>query len=227
MKTSKLIILVAAASLIGSVVSSHAQLTLDFAANPGTSISFYGTNHEFGFSQTLNGYQWNVTSEQGGSAAVGLLGSVFNGPFSYGAITVAGSVQYASVLGPLGQLVINDGLGGLGLNNLTGTVNWIDIATYPVGSGVLNASLEVNVSGITYSGSNPDLQYLMANQPGSLDISFQFATADTLTQLSSGSGPFTTSYSGSVSVVPEPSCLALGAVGGLGMLLLRHRKLES
>jgi len=216
-------IAMAAALLTGSAGSSNAQLTLDFAANPGTTISFYGASNEFNFGQS-GGYQWNVTSEQGGSAAVGLLGSVFGGPFSYGPITVSGDVQYASVLGPLGQLVINDGLNGTGANNLMGTVNWIDVATFPLASGALNATLEVNVSDITYSGSNPDLQYLVANQPGSLDVSFQFATTETLTELSTGMGPYGTSYSGAVSVVPEPSSLALVAVGAFGMLLLRRRK---
>jgi hypothetical protein len=115
-------------------------------------------------------------------------------------------------------LVLFDGVG-----NLTGTVNWIDVATYGVGSGVLNATLDVNVSNISYSGSNPDLQYLVAHQPGSMDVSFQFPTSATLTELSTGTGPYLTSYSGSLSVVPEPSTLALAGLGGLA-LLLRRRK---
>jgi hypothetical protein len=199
--------------------SSPAQLTLNFASNTGATVQFNGSASSFNFNNGNNGYQWNVTSEVGGAAALGLNASVNNGPFIYGPITTSGSVQYASVLGPLGNLVLNDG----GANNLVGTVNWIDVATYGVGPGVLNATLDVNVSNISYSGSNPDLQFLVAHQPGSMDVSFQFATTSTLTELSTGTGPYLTSYSGSLSVVPEPSTLALAGLGGLA-LLLRRRK---
>jgi len=198
--------------------SSLAQLTLNFASNTGSSVQFNGAASSFNFNNGNNGYQWNVTSEVGGAAALGLNASVNNGPFQYGPITTAGSVQYATVLGPLGNLVLFDGVG-----NLTGTVNWIDVATYGLGSGVLNATLDVNVSNISYSGSNPDLQFLVAHQPGSMDVSFQFPTSSTLTELSTGTGPYLTSYSGSISVVPEPSTLALAGLGGLA-LLLRRRK---
>ena len=203
--------------------SSHGQLTLDFAANTGANVEFFGSSSEFNFVSGNNGYQWNVTDEVGGSSAVGLDASVLGGPFSYGPITFAGSgafqVQYATVLGPLGTLVMNDGSA-----DLTGTVNWIDVATYGSGAGALNASLDVNVSNIQYSGSNPDLQTLVADQPGSMDVSFQFPTSMTLAQLSSGTGPYSTSFSGSISVVPEPSMLALAGLGGLVLLHLRRRK---
>ena len=203
--------------------SSQAQLTLNFAANTGASVQFNGAASSFGFNNGNNGYQWNVTDEVGGSSAIGFNASVNNGPFFYGPITIASSggfqIQYASVLGPLGNLVLSDGS-----TDLTGTVNWIDVATYGVGSGVLNASLDVNVSNIHYSGSNPDLQYLVANQPGSMDVSFQFPVNETLTQLTTGTGPYLTSYSGSLSVVPEPSTLVLASLGGLALLRLRRRE---
>jgi hypothetical protein len=203
--------------------SSEAQLTLNFASNIGASVQFNGAASSFNFNSGNNGFQWNVTDEVGGSSAVGLNASVNNGPFLYGPITIANSggfqVQYATVLGPLGNLVMSDGVG-----NLTGTVNWIDVATYGLGSGILNAALNVNVSNIQYSGSNPDLLYLVAHQPGSMDVSFQFPTSRTLTELSTGTGPYLTSYSGSLSVVPEPSTLALAGLGGLVLLHLRRRK---
>src|SRR5689334_3227601 len=219
-KTMKSIIF-AISGLALMTASSPAQLTLNFSSNVGASVQFNGSASSFSFNNGNNGYQWNVTDEVGGSSALGLNASVNNGPFSYGSITIAGSVQYATVLGPLGNLVMNDGVA-----NLTGTVNWIDVATYGVGAGVLNASLDVNVSNLHYSGSNPDLQYLVAHQPGSMDVSFQFPTSFTLTELSTGTGPYETSYSGSISVVPEPSTLALAGLGGLVLLHLRRRQLN-
>jgi len=119
-----------------------------------------------------------------------------------------------------------------GLSDLTGTVNWIDVATYGPGSGLFNGAVDINVSNIQYSGNNPDLQYLVANVPGSMDLSFQFSTSETLTQLSTGSEPYVTAYSGSIWVepapppFPEPSTLALAGLGGL--LLMRWKiKAES
>lgn len=218
-------IMLAVSGLALMTLSSSAQLTLNFANNTGGSVQFNGSASTFGFNNGNNGYQWNVTSEVGGSSAIGLNASVLSGPFNYGPITTGNSggfqIEYAQVTGPLGNLVLFDGVG-----NLTGTVNWIQVATFGTGVGLLNASLDVNVSNISYSGSNVDLQYLVAHQPGSMDVSFQFSTPHTLTELSTGNGPYLlTSYSGSLSVVPEPSTLALAGLGGLFLLHLRRREL--
>jgi hypothetical protein len=217
------VVAVAGAALM--TVSSHGQgLTMNFVANNGASVQFNGASDSFDFNSGSNGYQWNVSDEVGGSSAVGLNASVLGGPFSYGPITISGSglyqIQYATVLGPLGDLKMSDGTGGF----LTATVNWIDLATYAQAFGDLNASLDVNVTDINYTGTNPDLQFLTANQPGSMDVSFQFTTSETLTQLSTGTGPYTTSFSGSLSVVPEPSTLAVAGLSGLVLLWLRQRK---
>jgi len=211
-------IILAFAGLALLVPPSQAQLTLNFANNTGASVQFNGAASSFNFNNGDNGYQWTVTDEVGGSSSIGLNASVNNGPFLYGPITTAGNVEYATVLGPLGNLVMHSASG-----DLTGTVNWIDVATFGLGGGAINASLDVNVSNIHYAGVNPDLQYLVANQPGSMDVSFQFASSRTLLELSQGTGPYLTSYSGSLSVVPEPSALALAGLGGLA-LLLRRRK---
>jgi len=205
-------------------VPSYGQpLALDFSANTGSTLRFNGASDSFQFITATNGYQWHVTTETGGSSALGLNGSFGSGPFSYGPITSTGSgltlVQQATVTGPLANLMINDGSG-----NLTGTVNFISIATFATAGGGMNANLTVNLTGVTYSGSNPDLELLKAEQPGTLDLSFQFSPGETLSQLSTGTGPYLTSYSGSLSVVPEPSTLALTGLGGLVLLGLRRRK---
>ena len=216
----------AMALLMTCLNANASSLILNFGPTTGSSIQFNGSQDSFQFNPGNNGYQWYITSETGGSSVVGLNGSVLNGPFSYGSsITTSGSgfsqVQSATVLGPLGHLVINNGPG----DDLTGTINWITIATYYVSVGVLNADVNVNLSNVSYSGSNPDLQTLKANQPGIVDVSFQFLPGETLTQLSTGTGPYTTSFSGTITTaVPEPASIALAGLGGLTLLLFRRQR---
>lgn len=205
-------------------------LTLNFANNTGAPIVFNGSSDTFQFNTASSGpqagYQWHVTTENGGGSAVGLLGSITGGPFSYGSISSTGSgitlIQTASVSGPIGNLVINDGAGF----NLTGSVNLESVTTYSTTLGALNSGLLVNLTGVAYGGSNSDLIYLMAHQPGTLNLSFQFSPGQTLTTLSSGTGPYSTSYSGSLTVVPEPSVMAIAGLSGLGVLLLKRRNTE-
>ncbi len=200
-------------------------LSLNFVVNTGAALQFNGASDSFQFtSAPASGYQWHITSESGGSSAVGLNGSFNNGPFLYGPITSTGSgltlVQKATVTGPLANLIINDGSG----HNLSATVNFSDVETFATSGGGMNANLAVNLSGVTYSGSNPDLLILKAVQTGTVDLSFQFSPGETLTQLSTGTGPYSTSFSASLIVVPEPSTLALVGLGGLVLLHLRRRK---
>jgi hypothetical protein len=148
---------------------------------------------------------------------------VNNSPFHYGPITtvIAGSStdESASVTGPIGGLVITDSVG----SNLTGNVNWVQISTHDYG-GAINAALTVNVSGLTYGGANPDLKDLVLGSPASMDLTFQFSPGETLVDLTSGSGPYQTSYSGSISVIPEPSTLGLLALGFGALTLLRRKR---
>lgn len=217
----------ALALMLTCLNASAANLILNFGPTTGSFIQFNGNQNSFNFNPGNNQYQWTVTSETGGTgnSAVGLNGSVLNGPFSYGPITISGSgfteSESATVLGPLGNLVINNGP----LDNLTGTVNWINIATFYTVGGFLNAAVNINLSNVIYSGPNPDLQTLKANQPGILDVSFQFVPGYTLTQLSTGTGPYTTSFSGSITTtVPEPASIALAGLGGLTLLLFRRQR---
>ena len=152
---------------------------------------------------------------------MGMFGVVTNSPFSYGPIstfTLGGfTLQTANVIGPLGGLNINDGLGNL----LTGNVNWIQVATFN-SSGAINASLTVNVNGLAYAGSNPDLATLVADGPASMNLSFQFSPSETLSQLTSDIGPYQTSFSGSLAVVPEPMSAGVLLLG-LGVLVCSRR----
>ncbi len=209
---------VAAAALTFPVVSSNAQLTFNFASTPGATIQFNGTGSSFQFNDSATplylGTQWQIGSESGGTgSATGLSGVVNNSPFSYGPITTSVLVpgldyEYANVTGPLGGLSINDGAGDF----LTGNVDWIQVATYNY-VGAINGQLIVNVTGLSYAGSNPDLLTLAADTPAAMSLTFQFAPGQTLSSLTSGTGPYMTSFSGSLSAVPEPSTLTMAMLG--------------
>lgn len=229
-------IIITAACLALLTASGEAQqygLTFNFAPNPGASLQLNGAADSMSFNNGTNGWQCQVVGEVGGSSAMGLNASVNStnpgGSFSYGPIFTSGSnafqVQYATVLAPLGDFVMSDGSGS---TDLTGTINWIDVATYGNGIDFLYGFIDINFSNLEYSGSNPDLQYLVALSQrltrGSVDLSLQFLTTETLTELSTGAGPsLITSYSGSISFIPEPSTLALSGLGGLVLVRLRRR----
>lgn len=205
---------------------AHAQiLTLDFSANTGSVIDFYGTGESlpasFDFGPGTNGFQWNISSETGGTgSAIGLNGGITAGPFVYGPVTTPfPGLETATVLGPLGNLRIFDGTG-----YLTGTVSFMDITTLDSALGGLNTSLNIDLTHISYAGTNADLLALAANQPGTLDISFQFASPHDLNSLSTTSTTVQTSYSGSITeAIPEPSswALALLCVGLFGYVRSR------
>jgi len=232
MKISKFGTLTVAA-LTASAGAIYAQdLTLNFGPLTGSSLVFGGSSDNFNFTAgTVSpgnpaGNQWSITSESGSAAtgsAAGDQGNIFNGPFTYGTIstTITGpiTIETASVLSPAGALSLSDGHGG----TLTGSVDFIDITTINSAGGQINDNLNVNLTGVAYKGSDPDLSFLQANQPGTLVLSFQFSNGgngETLQQLSSGPGGIATSYNGSISVsaVPEPTTFAMSGLGALGAL---------
>jgi PEP-CTERM motif len=196
-------------------------ITLNYQALDGTVINFAG-NSTFNFTST-NGYQFSISSVQGGLGdSVGLNGFLSpGGPFIIGPITTNGGLQSASVTGT-STLHITDNK----TNDLTGTINWISIATISV-AGVLDLSGQVNLSGITYPvGTNSDLSTLAAAGSASDVVTFQFVPAKDLTTLSTQGGQ--TSYSGSITAVPEPGTWVLVAMGtGLGLFLRGRRQARS
>jgi hypothetical protein len=229
-QTTLLLSTLAVSGMLACSASAQGSLGLNFSSTPGSTIQFNGAASSFQFNPSTSsifggvflGSQWIIGSQTGGiGGGVGLKGLFNNGPFSYGPITTVGSEQSATVTGPTGQLVIQDGSGF----DLTGNIDWLQISTFN-SSGAINADLVVNVTGLNYAGSNPDLLTLVANGPGALNLTYQFSPGKTLSDLTKGSGSYQTSYSGSLSVVPEPTstvCLLLG----LGALTLSRRKIFS
>jgi hypothetical protein len=220
---------IAALALLSSS-AAHAQITLDFVANKGATLQFNGATKSslpsFQFDSDTDGYQFNITDEQGGTGvALGLdgsiipsLGSVFTyGPITTYHVTPTIEVQTAPVT-PTGTISISDG----GTHDLTGTVNFGTITTVSSGGGLNTTDLDVNLTDLSYSGTNVDLKELVADQPGVLDISFQFGHAEDLTALSELTTSLMTSFSGTIEEVPEPSTWAM-LIGGMGVLLVGMR----
>jgi hypothetical protein len=205
-----------AAGLAVSVITSQAALSLSFS-NQGlnTGIQFNGAASSFQLNPapgSLAAPQFKITSEVGGTAAVGLLGWINGSPWTIGAITTVGTLQSAPVTGAA-TLFLNDGLGAAPANNLTGNLSWLSIVTLESLGGI-NAALNLNVSGLSYTGLNPDLLALAAGGNGSLNLTFQFNPGQSLTQLTTGTSQVG-SYSGSlngVTPVPEPGTMIAGAL---------------
>ena len=215
MINQKTILSTVAAFALSAALSRGTEF-FNFSVVSGASIQFNGTASSFQFNNNpTNGNQWSITGEGGGSGALGLQGSFTGGPWTYGAVTVNGPVQSAAANPVSALLTINDGAGYLA----TANVSWIDVSTYQ-STGGLNASVVVNLSSLSYTGANADLQNFFSAPAGSLDLSFQFNPTMTLSQLSLGTGPYTNSFSGSMSPVPEPrpSCIP-----GAGFILLGGR----
>jgi hypothetical protein len=192
-------------------------ITLNFQGLDGTVINF-ATNSTFNFT-SIGGYQFSISSVQGGLGdSVGLDGFLSpGGPFVIGPITISGGLQSAPVTGA-STLHITDNA----TLDLTGTINWVNIATISV-AGVLNLNGQVNLTAITYTGTNSDLVALAAAGAGEDVVTFQFVPPQTLTQLTTTGGQ--TSYSGSITSVPEPGAWVLVAMGtGLGVFLRGRRQ---
>ena len=211
MKKQKLAIIAIAAGLAVSATTSQAALSLSFS-NQGlnTGIQFNGASSSFQLDPSpgsLGSPQFAVTSETGGSSSIGLVGWINGSPWTIGSITTSGTIQSAAVTG-LGNLFISDGLG----NDLTGTVGWMTIQT-DQSAGFINSALDLNITGLAYSGANADLLALVNGGKDSMNLTFQFNPGKSLTQLTTGSDQIG-SYSGALAAtsVPEPSTVVAGAL---------------
>ena len=181
--------------LLAVVGNLNAQL--NYSSTNNSAIAFPGDT-TFSFSPGVDNFR--ITT----GTASGLLGEM-TGIFNIGTITTIGNVTAALVTGS-GTFIVHDGA-----FNLSATLTWVNIAQFGSGDS-LNLQGVVNLTGITYAGSNPDLDALAAAGSAINVLSFQFVPPVSLAELRDGPGPHTTSFSGSVAV-PEPGTTALIVLG--------------
>jgi len=218
--------------------SARADITLTFGAYNNGEINFAGDGNGTAGSGTganitftpTTGPNFNITGSSNGTgpgSADGLLGSVTTtSGFSY---TGTGST---AALSGTGTLTISDGT-----NTLTGNLTGQEIAI-SISAGQINPYEVVNLTGVTYSGTNADLQALATAGGGNgvVAITFNFANLINITLGTLADQPLTTtSFAGTISAsgvnitsVPEPSSFAIAGLGALGMIGygLRRRKAQ-
>ena len=194
----------------------------------GASIEFQGTGAgtSFHFNNNGLGRGFVVTGSDGVGDSVGLFGQL-GGTYSYttASIVTAGPLKTAPVLTVGGTLTITDAA----LMSLTGQVAGIDVSTVGTG-GLIDLNGTVNLTGVTYSGTNADLLQLKneaALGGGIVALTFQFVPAKNLNQFAASGADSKASYSGTITTgaVPEPSGLVLAGLGSLVSLgcVLRRR----
>jgi hypothetical protein len=210
---------------------ARASLILDISSVPGSNVKFTGsgTGASFTFNNNGSGHGFTVTSSSGAGDSVGLFGTL-GGTYSYtkASITTISTgpplVQMAPVLTSGGLLTITDA----SLHSLSGTIVGLNLTTTGSTGGV-NANGSINLTGVSYTGTNTDLTQLKneaSTGGGVVTLSFQFTSSKSLTDFTANHAVNKTSYSGSIASVPEPSSLALGCMGALGVIgcVLRRRK---
>jgi len=200
-------------------------MVLAISADVRADVDFQGTGTgaSFVFNNNPSGDAFTITGSSGVGDSVGLQGTI-GGTFSYtmGSIVAAGTVQTAPVITSNGVLTITDA----SLISLTGTLTGIDVATIGT-AGVVDVNGAINLTNVSYSGTNSDLLELKneaAASGGIVAISFQFVPGESLTALAASGPDHETSFSGTIttSVVPEPASLSLGCIA-LGTIVLGMR----
>ncbi len=218
MKRSLAAVLIVALALVAQRASAE-PVTFDFANEIGAAVTFIGTGDKIEFARTS--YNFVITGSSPGGL-VGLSGDII-GTFLVGTITspIPG-VEQAAITSTDGKFVVYGGG-----DALTADLDLKNIIFLNDLSGVMNASGLANLSNIVYSGSNSALLAIRDGQQQAMLLTFQFPPLGkkSLAELMADGEVNGTSFSGSLSSVPEPSTFVLlaGAVIGLAAFVWRRR----
>ena len=217
MKSSFLVILIAALAWITRTANAD-LISCDFSSETDATIQFIGTGDKIEFPNTST-YDFVITTATSPNLG-GLKGNI-GGTFFVGPITTIGVLEMASVTTTDGTFSVDDGAA-----TLTADLEWTDIFVYQELIGGLNATGVSNLSNISYSGSNSDLLDIKNGSDQTVVLTFQFSplTKNSLAELMTDGEVNSTSYSGSVSSVPEPSSCVLLGMGVLGLLARAWRR---
>ena len=221
MKCSFLAVLIAALALV--VQAANADIIgCDFATETGASIKFTGTGRTIEFPNAgTHDFVITAATSPNLSNLAGLQGNI-SGTFTVGSITAGGGAEQASVTTADGAFSVDDGTG----HTLTADLDWKDIFVYSKLFGAMNIMGGANLTNFSYSGSNSDLLAIKNGGDQSVVLSFQFSpvTKKSLVQLMTPGQVNSTSYSGSLSAVPEPSSCVLLGMAALGLLAYAGRR---
>ncbi len=183
-------------------------ISCDFSSETDASILFTGAGDTIEFLNTST-YDFVIATT---SPNLGGLQGNIGGTFLVGTITVDGGMETASVTTADGSFSVYDGA-----NTLTADLDWIDIFVFNEFVGGLNVmGGTANLDNFSYSGSNSDLLSILNGSDQTVILTFQFSplTSNSLTVLMADDQVNSTSYSGSLSSVPEPGMLVLLTLGG-------------
>jgi hypothetical protein len=223
LRRSDLLASAGATFLLLTYASVASAIGLNFSNEPGSFIQF-GPGNALTFEDETKGNlnDIRITASTGDGSGVGLTGDI-DGAFTVGAVTVAG-LQKSATLSGIGMLSIFDGVN----STLTGDVSFGSISTF-FNFGAFNISSAVNLTNLSYSGANADLQALANDLTGVVQASFTAASSTSLSRLV-GTGTQVGNYTGTIvgtpsAPVPEPSAALSFALGSLIVgQVIRRRK---
>ena len=140
-----------------------AALVLDFSNVNNAEISFNGGGNFAFVAPSVTSPDFSITGEQHGTgAATGLDGTITGTAFTIGTVNnVGGGTEQASVTRTETLTILSPS------GNLTGTLSFGSIESSNNGvGGLVNINATVDLTNITYSGTNADLLTLAAGGSG-------------------------------------------------------------